>query len=136
MKFWDTSAILPLLVDEVFSAELKKIYQKDPYLIVWWGTKIEAVSALSRLERDSEINVNQIIHTLDAFSRTWMEVEPADEIRELSIRLLRVHNLRAADSLQLAAAILASNRRPSSISFVSRDERLSYAAEKEGFTVL
>lgn len=34
----------------------------------------------------------------------WHEVDASDSIREASVRFLRVHPLRAADALQLAAA--------------------------------
>lgn len=57
-------------------------------------------------------------------------------VRESAIRLLRVHSLRAADSLQLAAALVASDHRPQSWRFISLDARLCGAAELEGFEVL
>ena len=51
-------------------------------------------------------------------------------------RLLRLHPLRTADSLQLAAALIATNHQPQKLSFVCNDARLSNAARKEGFTVI
>jgi predicted nucleic acid-binding protein len=44
--------------------------------------------------------------------------------------------LRAADALQLAAAVLASEGEPSSLEIVTLDERLSEAAQKEGLTAI
>ncbi len=52
------------------------------------------------------------------------------------MRFLRVHPLRAADALQLAAAFTASERRPASLEIVTLDERLADAARKEGFTLI
>jgi hypothetical protein len=49
---------------------------------------------------------------------------------------LRVHPLRAADALQLAAAFIAAERRPSSLELVTLDDRLAVAARKEGFAVI
>jgi uncharacterized protein len=49
---------------------------------------------------------------------------------------VRVHPLRAAGALQLAAAYLAAEQRPSSLTIVTLDERLAGAARKEGFAVL
>jgi hypothetical protein len=46
-------------------------------------------------------------------------VPPTLGVRDLTIRLLRVHSLRAADALQLAAAITVAEGRPSSLEFVT-----------------
>ncbi len=70
------------------------------------------------------------------FRSSWQEVEPTDRIRETATRLLRVHNLRAADSLQLAAAFAASEGRPPSLDFVCLDDRLVLSAQREGFNVI
>ena len=72
---------------------------------------------------------------LDALSASWLQVEPSDEIRETARRLLRVHPLRAADALQLAAAYAAAERRPPTMTFVTLDDRLRTAADREGFVV-
>ena len=66
----------------------------------------------------------------------WHEIEPSEIVRENAVRFLRVHPLRAADALQLAAAFLAAERRPSSLAVVTLDERLADAARKEGFDVV
>jgi uncharacterized protein len=58
------------------------------------------------------------------------------EKHEAAIRFLRVHLLRAGDALQLAAAFLAAERRPSSLEMITLDDRLGAAARKEGFVVL
>jgi uncharacterized protein len=49
---------------------------------------------------------------------------------------LRVHPLRAADALQLAAAFVAAERRPSSLEVITLDEWLANAARKEGFALV
>jgi uncharacterized protein with PIN domain len=46
MKFWDASAIVPLLVDEPARQRLLTDLEADPTMFVWWGTPIECVSAL------------------------------------------------------------------------------------------
>ena len=65
-----------------------------------------------------------------------MKVLPGERLREVAERMLRVHPLRAADALQLAAALVWSRDRPDGRVFVSCDERLRDAAGREGFTVL
>jgi uncharacterized protein len=139
MKFWDTSAVIPLLITERSTRQLQMLLSQDPAMTVWWGSRIECVSALSRLERDGMLDPQATIlaHThLSQFSAVWDEIDPSDEIRQLAVRYLRVHPLRAADALQLAAAFLASERRPRSLEVVTLDERLAVAAGKEGFPVL
>jgi len=76
------------------------------------------------------------LQRLHKLSAGWHEVDPSDEIRETAARFLRVHALRAADALQLAAAFAAAERRPASLEIVTLDERLANAARKEGFVVL
>jgi hypothetical protein len=100
---------------------------------------VECASAVARLERDGALDEPAATLAFDRLKRlaaSWHQVEPSDPIRETAVRLLRVHPLRAADALQLAAAIVAADRRPSSIELVTFDERLAVAARKEGFVVL
>ena len=135
MKFWDSSAVVPLLADEEATAALLARLREDPQLAVWWRTPVECASALARLEREGAPadRVTEAFKRLDDLARAWTEVEPHDEIRDIARRLLRVHPLRAADALQLAAAYVAAERRPATLEFVTLDDRLRLAAMKEGF---
>lgn len=138
MKFWDSSALVPLLVEEETTVPLRDLYLSEPGAITWWGTSIECVSALSRLERENKLSAREVtsaLERLDALARHWQRIEPVDTVLETARRLLRVHPLRAADSLQLAAAFLASEGRPSTLEFVCLDDRLVTAAQREGFLV-
>lgn len=137
MTFWDTSAILPLLVQEPETEAMRARLAEDPDVAVWWGTPVECASALARLERDGVPSkaVEDAFARLDTLAASWAEVEPHEELREIARRLLRVHPLRAADALQLAAASLLADRRPSSLKLVALDQRLRAAALKEGFRV-
>lgn len=138
MRFWDSSALVPLLVDEAASAPLRAGYKRDPEVLVWWGTEVEAVSALTRLEREESLNRRSVaaaLLRLDELTRSWREVQPAARVRQTAIRLLRVHPLRAADALQLAAAVTAAEDHPETLPFVTLDDRLAHAAEREGFVV-
>ena len=135
MRFWDSSAVVPLLAEEEASAALLARLREDPQLAVWWSTPVECASALARLEREGAPadRVAEAFRRLDDLARAWTEVEPHDEIRDIARRLLRVHPLRAADALQLAAAYVAAERRPATLQFVTLDDRLRLAAMKEGF---
>jgi predicted nucleic acid-binding protein len=94
---------------------------------------------VARLERDALLDrkgAGLAFDRLSQLAHGWHEIEPSEIIRENAARFLRVHSLRAADALQLAAAILAAERRPSSLEVVTLDERLADAARKESFDVI
>jgi predicted nucleic acid-binding protein len=139
MKFWDASAIVPLLMTESTTTTVQALAEKDPTMVVWWATEVECASAIARLERDlaiEEAAATQAYHRLRQLAQTWHEVEPSDPVREAAVRFLRVHPLRAADALQLAAAFVAAERRPSALELVTLDDRLAAAARKEGFALI
>jgi uncharacterized protein len=118
---------------------LQALAAKDSAMLVWWGSEVECVSALARLERDGALNPQATARALERLHQladAWHEVDPSDAIREAAIRFLRVHPLRAGDALQLAAAFLAAERRPVSLEMITLDDRLAAAARKEGFAVL
>jgi len=139
VRFWDTSAIVRLLVAETSSAAILREYELDPEVIAWWATEAECVSALARLERDDSITAPSMaegLRRLDGLAHAWREVQPVTAVRTTAIRLLRVHPLRTADALQLGAAIVAAENHPASLQIVTLDERLAQAAEREGFAVV
>lgn len=139
MRFWDSSAIVPLLVAESSSAAVMAEYERDPELVVWWATEVECVSAFARLERDGSLDGPSMVDALErlnALVQAWQEVQPIVRIRQTAIRLLRVHGLRGADALQLGAALAAAEDQPASLPIVTLDDRLGQAAEREGFRVV
>jgi predicted nucleic acid-binding protein len=138
MRFWDASAVVPLLVTEPTTGPLQALAGADPVLLVWWGTEVECASALARLEHDGGLDEPTAAVAFDRLrdlARGWHEIEAGDAIREAAVRFLRVHPLRAADAQQLAAAFVAAERRPSALEIVTLDDRLAAAARKEGFVV-
>jgi hypothetical protein len=139
VKYWDSSALVPLCVDEASSPRLREIYRADPTVVTWWGSEIECVSALARLEREGAMTaemVSEAVARLRSLGAAWHEVQPTQALRDTAVRLLRVHPLRGADSVQLAAAVMAADREPAALEIVSLDARLASAARREGFTVL
>jgi predicted nucleic acid-binding protein len=49
VKFWDASAIVPLLVAETTTERVQALAQRDPDMLAWWGSAVECASALARL---------------------------------------------------------------------------------------
>ncbi len=138
MRFWDSSALVPLIVRQRASARMRSLYRADSGVLAWWGSRVECESAIARLERERRLRPRAAAAArgrLDRFAGTWHEVQPSDPLREGALRFLRVHELRAADALQLAAGVAAAEGRPTTLAFVCLDERLAAAAEREGFVV-
>jgi len=136
--FWDASALVPLCVHESTSRQAQSHLRK--FLpVVWWGSTVEIYSAIVRLHRRGKLTHSETkgaTARLDLLSQGWREVIPNDQLRDAALRLLEAHDLRAAASLQLAAALTWCQQRPARRTFVCADERLSKAAEAAGFSIL
>ena len=140
MKFWDSSALVPLLVHKAATPFFSAVYARDPLMTVWWGTKVECVSALARYERDPRaaigLNIADGFRRLEDAASHWHEIAASESVRETALILLRRHVLRAADALQLGAATVARQERGAALEFVCADRNLSQAAVNDGFNVL
>ena len=139
MRFWDASAVVPLIVSESESASCRRILAEDTELIVWCLTPVEVTSALTRRLRENSLSLSLFRGAKDQLSvleKAWSDVISFEAVRDRARRLLEIHPLRAADSLQLAAALIASEEKPSQLPFVSLDRNLARAAEKEGFELI
>lgn len=138
MRFWDSSAILPLLLEEDGSAEAHRIYRDDAWQVVWCLTQVEAASALARRSREGlKINEQHSAKSqLDFLIERWEQVTSLERVRTRALRLLGTHALSAADALQLAAALVFCDERTEGLPFVCLDDRLADAARRERFPVL
>jgi uncharacterized protein len=137
--FWDASAIVPLVLDEAGSAEARATLERDANMVVWWGTPVEVLSALARAERAhvfAAADVDLARRALEDLGDSWNEVLPSDEVRERAGAGVLRHPLRAADALQLGAALTWARGRPRGHAFLSFDARLAEAARQEGFDVI
>jgi predicted nucleic acid-binding protein len=137
MRFWDASAIVPLLVPEVASGACAALLDSTP--VVWALTPVEVLSALERRGREGALATARLAEArqrLQLLRDAWTEVRDLELVRARAERLLAVHPLRAADSLQLAAALVGCEERPAGTSFACLDRGLALAAAKEGFDVL
>jgi uncharacterized protein len=138
VRFWDSSAIVALLIDEATTERVRATAQDDPVMLVWWATEVECVSAVARLERQGDLAsqaTQEALERLDALAEGWNEVQPLETAKRVARRLLRVHNLRAADALQLAAAVVAAEGDAATLEIVTLDDRLADAARREGFEI-
>lgn len=138
MKFWDASAVVPLLVPEAQSEYCFQVLNRDQELLMWCLSQVEVVSALVRRLREGSLELEhfqaakqRLIH----FSMGAYQVIALERVKKRALRLLETHPLRAADACQLAAALVATQEDPARMAMLCFDHRLMAAAEKEGFTV-
>ncbi len=139
MRWWDTSALIALLSKEQATSQVAALLAHDQAMAIWWGTKVEGISAIARPEHAGTLRATdaaQLLARLDGMLLSALEVPPSERVRELACRLLRSYRLRAADALQLAAALVWAEDRPTGLDFVCLDQRLREAASREGFLVL
>jgi uncharacterized protein len=138
MRFWDSSAVIPLLIQQPATERVQPLIDEVPDAVLWWGTPLECASAFARLRREGALDAaaeGDVRTLLDTWRESCAEVQPTSELRATAARLVRTHPLRAADALQLAAA-LAWAGNPDGAVLVTLDDRLAHAARLEGFRVL
>ena len=138
MRYWDASALVPLCVQEAQTDVLRAL-AAESVLVTWAGSMVEIASAIERRTRDGSLpraGRETALATLRELGTTWLEITAMGPVRDRAPRLLATHPLRAADALQLGAALLAVSDRPLSHEFVCIDARLRDAASREGFTVV
>ena len=139
MRFWDSSALIPLVVAEPQTRRVERWLREDPAVMVWMLTRVELCSALARGRRAEPPAARRLAAARrEVFSawEQWTEVTAVEVVRRHAERLIEAHPLRAADALQLAAALVAAEELPASLTFVTLDRQQGEAAEREGFTLL
>jgi len=139
VRFWDTSAIVPLLVQEASSQWAKRLLAEDGEMLVFWLSEVEALSALNRRRRQGALGERDYTlarKRLRRLKNAWHEVLPTEGVRKEAIRLLQAYPLRTLDALQLAALCVVASNVPTPLPLVTLDLRLAQAAAQEGFPVL
>ena len=139
MRFWDSSALVPLLVIESESRAMRRLLDFDGAVAAWWGTPVECASALARRRRAGKVSragEEWALAVLERLVSDWSQVAPSESVRVQAAHLVTMHAISAADAFQLAAATVWADGRPRGSTLVTLDRRLAEAARLEGFTVL
>ncbi|HVE65793.1 MAG TPA: type II toxin-antitoxin system VapC family toxin [Thermoanaerobaculia bacterium] len=139
MRFWDSSAIIPVALTEANSAAVRSLLRADRDCCIWWTSRTECLSGLHRRARAGGFDHEELTSAkrrVVLFDQSSDVVLPTEAVRSRAERLLAVHSLTAGDALQLAAALVAGEEDPTQLPFVTLDERLADAARKEGFPVV
>jgi len=137
--FWDSSALVPLLVSEARTEGIQGLARDEGRMAIWWATPVECQTAIARRHRESPMpssQLEQVTARITELALNVRTVAATEEVRTRARRLASNHPLRAADALQLAAALVSCHEQPVGESFVCLDDRLREAALREGFTVL
>lgn len=135
--FWDSSALIPLCVQQPQTAQARALYNRFE-VVVWWATPAEIISGLTRLQRMGDLGRDPYLigkQRAAVLGDEWRSVRPSAGILAKALELLETYPLRAADALQLSAALAWCEGRAKGNVFLTFDERLREAAMTVGFTV-
>lgn len=138
MRYWDVSALVPLVVAEPDTELVRRWLCEDHHIVTWAWSRTEVISAVERRAREgspSRAQRREALRRFDAFADTWDEVTALIPVRSRANALLAGHPLRAADARQLGAALLIREQLAGTLTFVCLDQRLSTAAELEGLRI-
>lgn len=138
MRFWDSSAVVPLLIRQEASSRVDRWWTDDARIALWTLTPVEITSAIWRRVREgamSETDARVAEARVQELADASYTVTDIEGVQALARRLLRVHPLRATDALQLGAALVWAGGRPAGKTIVTLDDRLAASARREGFDV-
>ena len=111
----------------------------DPAVAVWWATRTECLSALTRRMREGGLapaGFRAARRVLAALAETWVELLPSEAGPRDRGAAARGACPEAADAFQLGAALAWCGGQPSRHEIVTLDIRLRDAASREGFDAL
>src|SRR6516162_10043846 len=123
-----------LLIAEASTRRVQALAASDPDMLVWWGSAVECVSALARLERSAALDARATLLAFDRLKQLaagWHEIEPSDIVRETGDT---VHSSTSAASCRCGAARSSLRRRRTTAGLVDgyRPRRSSCQRRAEG----
>lgn len=135
--YFDTSAIVPLIVEEAGSEEAKRLWRDAESVSSARVVYAEGHAALAAAARLGRLPANRlrvaIGELLDRYEELHL-VEISDRLMRRAGALAQEHALRGYDSIHLAAAELS--RGDEAFVFVAGDGDLCAAAERIGLEVV
>jgi|HubBroStandDraft_1064217.scaffolds.fasta_scaffold467117_1 predicted nucleic acid-binding protein len=136
--FWDASALVPLCVQQNATQRAQSLSRRYE-VVIWWVAPVEICGAFARLVRMGQLTSNgQVLAqvVLTELRSKWREILPDPFLRDQAEQLLDRFPLKAADALQLAAALAWCSGKPRARAFISGDTQLLDAAQQLGFQAL
>jgi predicted nucleic acid-binding protein len=135
IAYFDTSAIIPLIVDEPASVDSERVWNEADRVVGVRLLYAEARAALARAERMGRVDGRQLgraIDELDALVDAVDFVEVTDQLVRVAGQLAEDHALRGYDAVHLAAALSVAD---DDLVLVTGDRELAAAALDLGLGV-
>ncbi len=133
--YFDTSALVPLLIDEPTSSNCGELWDgADNVICTRWGY-VEAVAAIAMAERLNRVSATESANGRRVLDELWPAIDIIELRHELMIvasRLAVRHGLRGYDATHCAAALEAND---AYLVAASGDKRLLAAWRTEGIAV-
>jgi predicted nucleic acid-binding protein len=139
LRYWDSSALIPLLLTEPRTPEILEIYRQDPAMAVWCLTPYEIWAAIARRRKEGRLrspDIRTLRVRLSALARDWTVIRDPDAIGKTAYRILDVHGLGPAQAIQISAALAIVGGSADEIPFVTLDDRVAQAAIAEGLSIM
>jgi predicted nucleic acid-binding protein len=135
VKFWDTSALVPLVLDEPSSRSMRQLLSSDANVAVSFISGVELQSAIARRTGNDEPHTRLAASQfVVALSHGWTVADDYVQIVAGGKQVASRYGLRAGDAIQLASALSLGH--DARMPFVTLDQELRAAARAEGFLVL
>ena len=112
------------MIVEPGSARVRNWFDSDSEIIVWTLTRIELLSAIARLRREDSGSATILTVARRNIMRAWdgwSEITSVELVRRHAERLVESYPLRAADALQLGAALIAAEGDPTNLELVTME---------------
>jgi predicted nucleic acid-binding protein len=103
--FWDTSALVPLCVQQHPSSAVRELLRQHE-ITVWWATSVEMRSAFERLLRMGQLTQSEHVAAgtrLEKLRRGWRELQPTEALRAQAEVFLMSYSLNGAQEMRRTA---------------------------------
>lgn len=132
--FLDTSALAKLYVQETGSQEVCSWYESADDIFVSALCIAEIIASLNRLKREKKLPHPYYLNLKESLfedQKSWQIVSVSDDIISKAIFCLEQAQLRTADAIHIASALLIPG-----VNFLSADKEQCKAAQKLGIQVI
>ena len=136
IAYFDTSAMIPLLIEEPLSKLAERVWQRASWVASARVSYVEARSGLARacrMDRISPIELRAAVEGLETLHRQMHQVEITADLVEEAGQLAEELALRAYDAIQLAAA---TSLDIDDLVLVTGDRQLASAAQTLGLAYI
>lgn len=108
ITYWDTSAVIPLLIREPSSDTCRRLWDSSSTAVTTLLLYVEASAALHQAHRLSRIDSSQLDELLTAFETYWdslVVLGMGEGLIRHAAKLSGLHGLRGYDAVHCAAGL-------------------------------